>query len=68
MVASYLISHNCSRRKKGPRDVNLSKAKKTLQDYDRAIRRITRLYNFYLGENNDVYSVRRAVILRMALS
>ena len=27
-----------------------------------AIRRITRLYDFYLDENNDVYSVRRAVI------
>ena len=30
--------------------------------YARAIRRITRLYDFYLDENNDVYSVRRAVI------
>ena len=30
LVASYLIVHNCSRRKKGSRDVNLSWAKKTL--------------------------------------
>ena len=62
LVASYLIAHDCSRRKKGYRDVNLSWAKKTLQDYNRAIRRITRLYDFYLDENNDVYSIRRAVI------
>ena len=46
LVASYLIAHNYSRRKKGSRDVNLIWAKKTLQDYDRAIRRITRLYDF----------------------
>ena len=62
LVASYLISHNCSRRKKGYRDVNLSWAKKTLRDYNRSIRRIARLYDFYLDKNNDVYSVRRAVI------
>ena len=43
LVASYLIAHDCSRRKKGSRDVNLSWAKKTLRDYDRAIHRITRL-------------------------
>ena len=54
LVASYLIAHNCSRRKKGSRDVNPSWAKKTLQDYNRAIHRITRLYEFYLDENNDV--------------
>ena len=30
LVASYLIAHNCSRRKKGYRDVNLSWSKKTL--------------------------------------
>ena len=30
LVASYLIAHDCSRRKKGYRDVNLSWAKKTL--------------------------------------
>ena len=62
LVASYLIAHDCYRRKKGTRDVNLSWAKNTLQDYDRAIHRITRLYDFYLDKNNDVYSVRRAVI------
>ena len=62
LVASYLIAHNCSRRKKGSRDVNLSWGKKTLQDYNRAIRRITRLYDSYLDENNDAYSVRRSVI------
>ena len=62
MVASDLIDHDYSRRKKGYRDFNLSWSKKTLQDYNRAIRRITRLHNFYLDENNDVYSVRRAVI------
>ena len=49
-------------KEEGYRDVNLIWAKKTLRDYDRAIRRITRLYDFYLDENNDVYSVRRAVI------
>ena len=43
LVASYLIAHDCSRRNKGSRDVNLSWAKKTLRDYGRAIRRITRL-------------------------
>ena len=30
LVTSYLIAHNCSRRKKGYRDVNLSWSKKTL--------------------------------------
>ena len=33
-----------------------------LRDYNRSIRRIARLYDFYLDKNNDVYSVRRAVI------
>ena len=50
LVASYLIAHDCSRRKNGSRDVNLSWAKKTLPDYDRAIHRITRLYDFYLDK------------------
>ena len=62
LVASYLIAHDCSRRKKGSRDVNLIWAKKTLRKYDRDIRRITRLYDFYLDENNNTYSKRRAVI------
>ena len=62
LVASYLITHDCSRRKNGSRDINLSWAKKTLRDYNRAIRRITRLYDFYLDENNDIYLVRIAVI------
>ena len=62
MVASYVIAHDCSRGKKGSRDVNLIWEKKTLRDYDRAIHRITRLYDFYLDENNNIYSVRRAVI------
>ena len=34
----------------------------TLRAYDRDIHRITRLYDFYLNKNNDVYSVRIAVI------
>ena len=62
LVASYLIAHDCSRRKNGSRDINLSFAKNTLRDYDRAIRIITRLYDSYLDENNDIYSLRRAVI------
>ena len=62
LVASYIISHDRYWRKNGSRDINLIWAKKALWDYDRAIRRITRLYNFYLDENNNIYSVRRAVI------
>ena len=62
LVASYIIAHNCSRTKNGSRDINLSWAKKTLQDYNRAIRRITSLYDFYLDENNNIYSVRSSVI------
>ena len=50
LFASYLITHNCSQRKKRNRDVNLSWAKKTFRDYDRAIRIITRLYDFYLDK------------------
>ena len=30
------------------------KLQKTLRDHNRAIHRITRLYDFYLDENNDV--------------
>ena len=60
LLASYLIAHDCSQRKKEYRDVNLRM--KTLQDYDRAVRRITKLYDFYLDKNNNVYSGRRAVI------
>ena len=62
LFAYYLIAHDCSRRKKGSRDINLIWAKKNLQDYDKTIHRITRLYDFYLDENNDVCSARRAVI------
>ena len=53
LVASYLIDHDCSQRKRGSRDVNLSWAKKTLRDYARAIRIITRLYDFYLDESES---------------
>ena len=55
-------SHLLSEKNKGYRDVNLSWEKKNLQDYDRAIHTITRLYDFNMDKNNDVYSVLQAVI------
>ena len=62
MVATYITTHDCSRRKNGRRDLNLSWAKKPLRDCERAVRCITRLYDFYLNENDEVYTVRRSVL------
>jgi hypothetical protein len=41
-------------------DRTLQWAKKTLRDIKRAARRISRLYEFHLDENDEVYTARRA--------
>jgi Reverse transcriptase (RNA-dependent DNA polymerase) len=57
MTAKYLIKENVSRSNRVDR--TLQWAKKTLRDVNRASRRVARLYDHYLDENEQVYSVRR---------
>jgi hypothetical protein len=58
MTARFLIDNNVTRSKRSDR--NLQWARKTLRDVERATRRVARLYNFHLDENDEVYKVRRA--------
>ena len=58
MVAKYVVDNNVSRSKRGG-DRVLQWAKKVVRDMDRAIRRITRLYDFYLDDDDTIRRVRR---------
>lgn len=60
-VATYLLTKYKSRSRDEGRDRHLSWAKKTLRDMDRAVRRISRLYDFYLDDNDDIKRIRRNV-------
>ena len=59
MTASYIVA-NVKPRSKSGRDSNIGWAKKVLRDYRRAIRRIARLYDFYLDEHDNIQKVRRS--------
>ena len=58
MVAKYVVDNNVSRSKRGG-DRVLQWAKKVVRDMDRAIRRITRLYDFYLDDDDTIRRVRK---------
>ena len=58
MTAQYIVSNNVTRsRRSGDRD--LQWAKKTLRDLDRAMRRLRRLYDFYINEDDSIGVTRR---------
>jgi hypothetical protein len=57
-VAKYIVEKEVSRLKRGG-DRVLQWAKKVVRDTDRAIRRIIRLYDFYLDENESIRKMRR---------
>ena len=58
LSARYIVENNVTRSKRSDR--NIQWAKKTLRDMDRAVRRVARLYDFYLDNNDEVRKVRRA--------
>ena len=58
LTANYIVDKNVTRATRG-RDPTLSWAKKVVRDTDRAARRIRRLYDFYLDDNDTIYKVRR---------
>ena len=58
ITARYIVQNKVSRSKRGG-DRVLQWAKKVEKDMERAIRRIAKLYDFYLNENNEIKRVRR---------
>lgn len=58
VTAQYIIDNNVKRSRRGRDDVQ-TWAKKTLRDCNRAIRRITRLYDFFLDDDDTIRKVRR---------
>ena len=58
LVAQYIVDNRVSRSKRGS-DRTLQWAKKVLRDMHRAIRRITRLYDFFLDDDDSIRKVRR---------
>jgi hypothetical protein len=60
MTASYLVEANVTTRSQRG-DRMQAWAKKTLRDISRTARRMVRLYDFHLDDNDEVYAVRRAV-------
>ena len=60
-TAEYIMSKYESRSRNKGRDRILAWAKKTTRDIERAVKRITRLYDFVLDDNDNVCRVRRAV-------
>ena len=60
-TATYIVEHYKSRSKKEGRDRILSWAKTVLRKYERAVRRVARLYDFVLDDHDNIRRVRRAV-------
>jgi hypothetical protein len=58
MTAQYIVVNKVSRSKRGG-DRVLLWAKKVVRDLDRAVRRITHLYDLHLDEHDEVRMVRR---------
>jgi len=58
MIARYIVSNKVSRSKRGG-DRVLQWAKKVERDLGRAVRRIARLYDFFLSEDDEVKQIRR---------
>ena len=60
LTAKYIVDNKVSRSKRGG-DRVLQWANKVVRDTNRAIRRITRLYDFYLNEDDTIRKVRRNI-------
>jgi hypothetical protein len=60
LTATYIVDNNVASSTTSTRNPNLQWAKKTLRDLKRSIRRVARLYDFYLDEDDVVRKVRRA--------
>jgi hypothetical protein len=58
LTATYMIENNVTRSERSDR--NMQWARMTLRDIKRTTRRIARLYDFFLDENDVVRKIRRA--------
>lgn len=58
LVARYIVEKNVSRSTRGG-DRVLQWAKKVIRDTDRAMRRIVRLYDFFLNDDDSIGKIRR---------
>ena len=58
MTAQYIVGNKVSRSNRGV-DRVLQWAKKGVRDLDRSVRRITRLYDLYLDDHDEVKMTRR---------
>ena len=58
-TAQYLVNNYKSRSRNEGKDRALSWAKKTLRDLDRAVRRVARLYDFFLDDDDNIRKIRR---------
>ena len=58
MTAQYIVRNEVSRSKRGG-DRVLQWAKKVVKDINKSVRRITRLYDLYLDEHDEVRMIRR---------
>jgi hypothetical protein len=56
MTAQYIVDNNVTRSKRV--DWNVRWRKKTLRDISRAVRRIAKIYDVFLDEHDEVYTVR----------
>ena len=55
MTATYIIDNNVNRSKRNNR--SLAWAKKTIRDKNRATRRISRIYDYFLDNNEEIFKV-----------
>ena len=60
-TATYISSNYKSRSSKPGNDSVLSWANRTFKNLRRAARRVARLYDFFLDDNDNVKTIRRAV-------
>ena len=58
LVAKYIVNNDVNRSKRGA-DRVLNWAKKVMRDIDRAMRHITRLYDFCLNDKDTIRRIRR---------
>ena len=58
-TTDYMVCNNTTRKKS--RDLDLKWSKHLIRDIYRTIRRILKLYDFRLDENNRIFRVRRKI-------
>ena len=59
MTAKYIVENNVTRSSRQGADRTMQWAKKTVRDIERAIRRIGKLYDHHIDENDYICNVRR---------